>query len=111
MEESIKHASTSLTCQEFCNAFEPSEEIHNPQKLCGQTMRVEEKMKWNQEGSRGRKGNKWCQVAEGNQILNNQVGQKTTLQAGKPRTRAEAIFQIHFRNTAVWYQVTRKATS
>ena len=94
MEESIKHASTSLTCQEFCNAFEPSEGIYIPQKLCGQTMRFEEKIKWNQEGRRGGKGNGWWQVVEGNQTLNNQVGQKMTLEAERARTREEAIFQI-----------------
>lgn len=93
MEESIKHASTSLTYQEFCNAFEPSEGIYIPEKLCGQTMRFEEKIKWNQEETRGGKGNEWWQVVEGNQILNNQVGQKITLEAGRAKTREEAILQ------------------
>lgn len=64
-EESIEHASISLTCQEFCNAFEPSKGIYIPQKLCGQMMRFEEKIKWNQEMKRGGKGNEWWQGVEG----------------------------------------------
>lgn len=86
MEEHRTHASTGLTCQEFCNAFEPSEGI------CCQTVRFEGKIKWNRDETR-RKRNEWWQAVEGNQILNNQAGQKMTLEAGRARKRKEAIFQ------------------
>lgn len=92
MEEHRTHASTGLISQEFCNAFEPSEGICVSQKHCCQTVRFEGKIKWNQDGRR-RKGNEWWQAEEGNQILNNQAGQKINLEAGRARTRKEAIFQ------------------
>lgn len=76
MEESIKHASTSLTCQEFCNVFEAREGIYISEKLCGLTMRFEEKIKQNQEGKREEKGNEWWQVVEGNYILIIRLGRK-----------------------------------
>lgn len=82
MEETTKR--TSTTCQELS---EPSEGIYIPPNLCGQTMRAEEETEWNQAGGRGGKGNEWWQVAEGNQILNYQLGQKTTFEAGRARTR------------------------